>query len=37
MRCSRCQHENPAQAKFCEECATPLGRTCANSVLKELG
>ena len=23
--CPRCQHENRAQAKFCEDCATPLG------------
>src|SRR5215813_4777870 len=24
MRCLRCQHENRAQAKFCEECASQL-------------
>ena len=30
MRCTRCQHENEADAKFCEECAAPLARTCAN-------
>jgi GAF domain-containing protein len=24
MLCPRCQHENRPQAKFCEECATPL-------------
>jgi predicted ATPase/class 3 adenylate cyclase len=30
MKCSRCQHENPFGAKFCEECAAPLARTCAN-------
>ena len=30
MNCSRCQHENPSGAKFCEECATPLTRICAN-------
>jgi len=30
MQCPRCQHENRAQAKFCEECATPLARACAN-------
>ncbi|HEV2054617.1 MAG TPA: adenylate/guanylate cyclase domain-containing protein [Methylomirabilota bacterium] len=30
MKCSRCQHENPAHAKFCEECATPLAQTCPN-------
>ena len=29
MRCPRCQHENEAGAKFCEECATPLARACA--------
>src|SRR4029434_6789777 len=30
MRCPQCQHENRPQAKFCEECAAPLARTCAN-------
>src|SRR6516164_8730539 len=30
MRCPRCQHENEAGAKFCEECAAPLARTCSN-------
>ena len=30
MKCPRCQHENRSEAKFCEECATPLARTCAN-------
>ena len=30
MQCPRCQHENRPQAKFCEECATPLARTCTN-------
>ena len=29
MTCSRCQHANPPGAKFCEECAAPLTRTCA--------
>ena len=24
MRCPRCQHENRPQAKFCEECTSPL-------------
>jgi hypothetical protein len=24
MRCPRCQHENRPQARFCEECASPL-------------
>jgi len=28
MKCPRCQHENEAAAKFCEECATPLARAC---------
>src|SRR5215470_14420766 len=26
MTCPRCQHENRAAAKFCEECGTPLQR-----------
>ncbi len=31
MHCLRCQHENPARAKFCEECAAPLaGYVCAS-------
>ena len=30
MQCPRCQHENETGAKFCEECAAPLARTCAN-------
>src|SRR3990170_5717664 len=30
VKCSRCQHENPIGAKFCEECATPLARICQN-------
>ena len=30
MQCPRCQHENSAKAKFCEECAAPLARTCSN-------
>jgi class 3 adenylate cyclase len=29
MRCSRCQHENPQQAKFCLECGARLALTCA--------
>ena len=29
MKCSRCQQENPPQAKFCLECAAPLRLTCA--------
>ena len=30
MTCPRCQHENRAGAKFCEECAAPLPRPCAS-------
>ena len=30
MKCPECEFENRPQAKFCEECAAPLGRTCAN-------
>src|SRR3989449_551247 len=30
MKCSRCQHENRAGAKFCEECAASLARTCGH-------
>src|SRR2546425_901016 len=30
VKCPRCQHENRYGAKFCEECATPLARTCEN-------
>src|SRR5215813_9789438 len=29
MKCLRCQHENRPSAKFCEECAAPLVRTCS--------
>jgi class 3 adenylate cyclase/tetratricopeptide (TPR) repeat protein len=29
MKCPRCQHENDASAKFCEECAAPFARVCA--------
>ena len=29
MKCSGCGHENRDVAKFCEECASPLGRKCA--------
>jgi class 3 adenylate cyclase/tetratricopeptide (TPR) repeat protein len=28
MQCPKCQHENEFSAKFCEECAAPLGRAC---------
>src|SRR5262245_52305649 len=30
MKCANCQHENAESAKFCEECAAPLGRWCAS-------
>jgi class 3 adenylate cyclase/tetratricopeptide (TPR) repeat protein len=30
MTCPRCQTENPPQAKFCLECATPLATRCTN-------
>jgi class 3 adenylate cyclase/tetratricopeptide (TPR) repeat protein len=30
MKCPKCQHENSAQAKYCEECAAPLARACTN-------
>ena len=29
MKCSRCQHENPAGTKFCGQCAAPLASRCA--------
>src|SRR5215813_6678522 len=30
MRCSRCERDNEADARFCEACAAPLAGTCAN-------
>src|SRR5499433_2105425 len=30
MKCPRCQQENPPQAKFCLECASPFTLRCAN-------
>jgi hypothetical protein len=30
MQCPWCQQENPPEAKFCCECATPLALRCAN-------
>jgi class 3 adenylate cyclase len=30
MKCPRCQQENRPEAKFCEECAAPLARTCSS-------
>ena len=29
MNCPKCRHENEEGARFCEECAAPLGRVCA--------
>jgi double zinc ribbon protein len=29
MQCPQCQHENPAEAKFCNQCATPLLLQCS--------
>ncbi|MFN2376211.1 MAG: adenylate/guanylate cyclase domain-containing protein [Candidatus Binatia bacterium] len=30
MRCPQCQFENPAGAKFCQECGSPLVLRCSN-------
>ena len=30
MKCPRCEQENPPQAKFCLECASPLALRCPN-------
>jgi class 3 adenylate cyclase/tetratricopeptide (TPR) repeat protein len=30
MKCPKCQTFNRAEAKFCEECAAPFARNCAN-------
>src|SRR4030095_11693177 len=30
MQCSRCEHDNPQGARFCEERAAPLAHTCSN-------
>src|SRR5262245_3625958 len=30
MQCPRGQHDNEVGAKFCENCASPLARTCSN-------
>src|SRR5262245_41465820 len=29
MKCPRCQHENPSQAKFCLECGAPFAHRCS--------
>jgi uncharacterized OB-fold protein len=28
MKCPQCGQDNPPQAKFCQECATPLAARC---------
>ena len=33
MKCFRCQHENPADHKFCSECGTPLQRALGSAEL----
>lgn len=30
MKCTNCSFENPADAKFCENCGNPLDRACPN-------
>src|SRR5262249_13700217 len=35
MHCPRCHHENPPEARFCEACAAPFGRTCSNCGAQE--
>src|SRR5690349_19892555 len=30
MKCPRCQQDNRAGARFCQECAVPLAPTCHN-------
>src|SRR5262245_3864172 len=30
MECPKCRHENETGATYCQECATPLARSCAN-------
>src|SRR5262245_46125430 len=30
MACPRCRSENPAQAKFCEQCGTRLSASCSS-------
>ena len=30
MKCPKCQFENPEEAKFCVECATPMEFHCPN-------
>src|SRR5215467_8989727 len=38
MKCSRCQHENPADAGFCQECGTRLEAACPTcATVNQLG
>src|SRR4051794_13483679 len=30
MKCLSCDHENPVESKFCEQCGVPLARVCAH-------
>jgi ribosomal protein L40E len=30
MKCVTCGHENPAEAKFCEQCAASVAQACAS-------
>jgi class 3 adenylate cyclase/tetratricopeptide (TPR) repeat protein len=30
MKCPQCDHPNPAAARFCEQCAAPVGQACTN-------
>ena len=30
MKCPLCRHDNPQAARFCEECAAPLARSCSH-------
>ena len=30
MRCRNCSHENPSDARFCQNCGQPLERACPN-------
>src|SRR4051812_37414548 len=29
MKCPKCGHQNPAEARFCEQCAAAVGQVCA--------
>jgi hypothetical protein len=30
MNCPGCEHENAAEAKFCEQCGSPMARVCVH-------